>query len=90
MALAAQEFSILNEIGLTNVGARLLQDKFSILPKKPHCKDRAKVPGDGCYFKSVAYMAKSGESKMADLWKEILVDDEPMDYYWTEFPNIFT
>ena len=27
---------------------------------------------------------------MAELWKEILVDDEPMDYLWSEFPSIFT
>ena len=35
-------------------------------------------------------MAKSAEIKMAELWKEILVDDEPMDYLWSEFPSIFT
>ena len=47
------------------------------------CKDRAKKPGDNCYFRSIAYMAKSKEEKMSDLWGEILKDDEPMEYYWS-------
>ena len=59
-------------------------------PVKLTCKDRAKQPGDKCYFKSHVYMAKKKEEKMSELWTEILKDDEPMAYYWKEMPQFFT
>ena len=99
MAWASQEFGILNESGLSNkAGSRLLIDETEstdvVIEEEPvvklTCKDKAKVPGDRCYFKSHAYMAKSKEEKLAELWTEILKDDEPMEYYWSEFPNMFT
>ena len=51
---------------------------------KPSCKERAKKPGDKCYFMSEAYFAKKKEEKLKELWAEILVDDEPRPYYWAE------
>lgn len=35
-------------------------------------------------------MAKSKEDKLSELWTEVLKDDEPMEYYWSEMPNFFT
>ena len=96
LARASQEFGIINEASLSNTVSRLLQDdaESAIVEEEPvvklTCKDRAQVPGDRCYFKSHVYMAKSKEEKMAELWTEILVDEEPMEYYWSEFPNVFT
>ena len=90
LALAAQEFGILNETGLTHVGDRLLQVEPKEKKIKLSCKVRAKKPGDTCYFRSNAYFAKSATDKIDELWRQILVDDEPMSYYWSEFPNIFT
>ena len=55
LALAAQEFGILNN---ELVGTRLLQDEPR---KRMFCMDRAKKPGDKCYFKSPTYQAKTAE-----------------------------
>ena len=96
-AWASQEFGILNETGLTKAGSRLLPEEDGtdvVVAEEPvvklTCKERAQAPGDKCYFKSEAYFAKSKEDKMNELWAEILKDDEPMAYYWSEFPNFFT
>ena len=56
MALAEQEFGLLNESGLTNIGARLLKNDND----SPYLKKR--------YFKSPAYMKKSAVTKLDELW----------------------
>ena len=71
-------------------GVTETEEEKAPAPKKPTCKERAKQPGDKCYFMSPVYMAKKKEEKMSDLWSEILKDDEPMAYYWKEMPQFFT
>ena len=90
-AWAGQEFGLINEHGLTDVGLRLLPgDDAAENSASTDCKWTAKKPGDHCYWRSYGYLAKSKEQKMSELWAEIRKDDEPMEYQWKDVPRFFT
>ena len=53
----------------------------------------ATIPSETGYFCSTAYLAKTKEAKMIDLWGMVLsagTNQTPASYMWSDFDDIFT